>query len=112
MKAKKLLSASEELDMNIPLVVSELDTDPNRLYCFDNTASDLTPDDTIGFEKTFSKISEEGTVITNINDNTELIEYGDDSVLVILYCSLEHKIIIVDLEDAKIIRKLIKQYSD
>lgn len=111
MKAKKLITLGEELDINISLISSELDTDPNRLRYFSNQDKELSPYEISSFKNTFNDIKENGDFITSLNDNSELFEYGDENTIVILYSILEQNLIIVDTEDVKVIRAVMKEFE-
>lgn len=107
MKAKNLTDYSGELDFNLQVVSSELDTSAKRLKYFSN--EDATDATTItAFTNAWKEIKENGNLIVNINDNTELYEYGDDSTIVVLYQDLSLQMIIVDKQDIRTIQSLIK----
>lgn len=113
MKGKKLMDyGSDELEINIPLIASELDTDPNRLRYLSNKDKDLEFGESERIVKMFNDVKENGNEITSINDNTTLYEYGDDSIIIILYETLDLNLIIVDTEDVKVIKRRVKELID
>ena len=107
MKAKNLTDYSGELDFNLQVVSSELDTSAKRLkYLSNEDATDATT--ITAFTNAWEEINGNGNLIVNINDNTELYEYGDDSTIVVLYQDLSLRMIIVDKQDIRTIQSLIK----
>ena len=113
MKSKKLIDFSEELDINIPLVASELDTDPNRLRYFSNQDKDLDFHEIELINKAFDKVLNEGDLVFSLNDNAELYEYSaEETCSIILYTFLDLRLIIVDKEDASNIRRIFKEVDE
>lgn len=108
MKSKKITDYPGELDFNLQVVSSELDTSATRLRYFSNEDKEMDALLMSAFNEAWDEIKNEGGLITSINDNTELYEYGDDSTIVVLYEELSTKLIIVDRQDVHTIQRIIK----
>ncbi len=112
MKSKNLTDYPGELDFNLQVVSSELDTSAKRLRYFSNEDKDLDAVSINAFNCAWDKVKNEGGLITSINDNTELYEYGDDSTIVVLYEELSVRMIIVDKQDVRVIQNILKENKE
>lgn len=109
MKSKGLTDYPGELDFNLQVVSSELDTSAKRLRYFSNDENNIDAVTLADFNQAWEEIKNSGGLITNISDNTELYEFGYDSTIVVLYEELSTRLIIVDKQDLKVIQHIGKE---
>lgn len=78
--SKKITTLKEPLDIDLQLMATELDTSAKDLkYLSDNLMEDpLTMD---SFSRICKELQNEGSEVTNFNDNTVLYEYEDEAVV-------------------------------
>jgi hypothetical protein len=105
MKSYFLTKLRDPLEFDLQRVSMELDTSANRLKYISSNSCDKE-EDKIKFNKLFKQIRERA-VIVSIDDNTDLYELEDNSV-VILYEDLSDKFIIFDVQDQNNINNILK----
>ena len=106
MKSQFLHQLKELPDFDVQMAAIELDTSAKRLkYLSASKTVDAYEDEK--FSKFFDNIKNNEAVVTSINDNTDLYELSESSIVVILYEDLTDKFIIFDIQDAKKIENLI-----
>ena len=111
MRNKKLTELSEPLGFDYNLVSVELDTSPNRLRYI--SALDL--DDAISkdsFDTFYNRLRKEGVVIVNFDNNADMYEIEDESLVVVLFEDDSSRYVIFDIQDARKIERLIFEVQD
>lgn len=111
MKSKLLTSLKEPLDFDLQTVASELDTSASRLKYFSNQGETEDSIELDIFNKLFDSIKSEEQCVVSINDNTDLYECSDDSIVIVLYSELSGKYIIFDVQDTMKIEKMMSRYK-
>ena len=102
---KKLIELQDQLDFDYDLVSVELDTCPKRLrYISSADLVDAISKD--AFDNFFNRVKSEAVVVS-FDDNTDMYEVGEDSLVIILHDSLKAKYILFDIQDAKKIENMI-----
>lgn len=106
MKSQFLHQIKDSPDFDMQMVAIELDTSAKRLkYLSASKTVDAYENEK--FSKFFDKIRNNEVVVTSINDNTDLYELSESSIVVVLYEDLTDRFIIFDIQDAKRIENLI-----
>nr|DAY08602.1 MAG TPA: hypothetical protein [Caudoviricetes sp.] len=109
MFSKKLTTMKEPLEMDLQLVATELDTSVTFMrYLSDTIMEDGLSID--AFRRLWDNIKETAPEISSIDDNTVLVEYAEEAI--ILHETLENKYIIFDAEVTCIIEKSFNSYKE
>lgn len=103
---KKLIDLQEQLDFDYDLVSIELDTCPKRLrYISTADLSDAVSKD--AFDEFYNNVKENEGVVVSFDNNTDMYEIAENSLVVILHESQTAKYILFDIQDAKKIENAI-----
>lgn len=106
MISKKLIELQEQLEFDYDLAAVELDTCAKRLYCLiESSLTDAISKD--AFEIFFKRTQETEAVVVSIDNNTDIYEVGDDSLVIILHSSPKDRYIISDIQDAKRVEHMV-----
>lgn len=109
MKFKPITGLGDEISSNIQMVSSELDTSPIRLrYISDKEGLDAIELDS--FNKVWNEIKDNNAIITSIDDNTDLYEIEENSVVLALHEELNIRYILFDIQDIGNVKKMLNKY--
>lgn len=103
--SKKLSEIAENLELNIQLMATELDTSAAYLRYL---SKDLLIDDISisAFDSLVKDIEENGVEITSIDDNTVVYEYLDEAVVIHTVLGVKYVIF-----DSLVKKKIEKQFN-
>lgn len=110
MKTRPITEISE-LEPIMQLIALELDTSPMRLRFI----SDVDRVDAIeldNFNTVWNNIKSDNVIITSINDNTDLYELDENSVVVIVHEALNARYLIFDIQDVGEIKKMFTHINN
>ena len=106
MICKKVADIQEQLEIDLNLVSVELDTYAKRLrYLSSSQFTDAIQKD--AFDNFWNNIKSNYPVVVSISDGLDLYEFGDDSIIIVLYKTLDDCYIIFDIQDAKKIENAV-----
>ena len=106
MISKKLIELQDQLDFDYDLVSVELDTCAKRLrYLSSSDISDAIQKD--AFDAFYKNTREQNAVIVSFDDNTDMYEVCDDSLVIVLHENEKARYIIFDIQDAKKIENFV-----
>lgn len=105
--SKKITTLGEEIDIDLQLMASELDTSVSRMkYLSDTLMEDAISKES--FERLVEEIKTEGGEITSFNDNTVLYEFLDDAF--VIHENLGVKYVLFDSSLTQKIEKHLDSY--
>mgnify|MGYP005876931245 CR=1 FL=1 len=109
MYSKKLTTMQEPLETDLQLAAAEIDTSVPRMKYLSNTIME----DALSiraFQLLWDNIKETAPEITSLDDNTVLIEYLDEAI--IIHETLETKYIIFDGAVTQKIEEALNNYKE
>ena len=109
MYSKKLTAIKEPLEIDLQLAAAEIDTSVSRMKYLSNTIMD----DALminAFSLLWSDIRTNAPEITSLDDNTVLVEYLDEAI--IIHETLESKYIIFDSAVTQKVEEALNKYKE
>lgn len=109
MHSKKLTAMKEPLEIDLQLAAAELDTSVTRMKYVSNTIME----DALSieaFKNLWSYIKQNAPEITSLDDNTTLIEYFDEPV--IIHETLDSQYVLFDNAITQKVEESINNYKE